>query len=565
MTAHAGPRRGVPSPERMADPSTLPRRAFLRLAAGASLAVGAAALAACDTTKPSPATVSPASATPAATPSGSRPAETSSPEPSPPAESPTPTASIPGPTPTPGPSVADENRREGSPGWDRGLGYPSSVAAYAAPSSVEAGDRIELHVTSPVPFDVEWYRLGWYRGAGARLVHRDMGVPAAPEGSVLVHRSTGLAEAGWAPAVAATVPDTWRSGLYVAVVRPTDGTAPSGVPFVVRAPLRSAAPVLFVSAQATWQAYNAWGGKGLYSYNSTGETTPTGTTAAATVSFDRPYDADGGLGYLRKWEAQFIRWMERTGRNVDYALDTDLETRPEILAPRRFAVLAGHAEYWSRPMRGAMERAVASGMNAAFFSANEVYWQVRLGASPLGPDRRITCYKSARRDPMTVTQPRLATCRWREAPVLEPEARFLGVMYGHVVQRPADWVVANSDHWIYAGTGLRDGDTLTSLVGQEYDAYFPDLAPAGTILVANSPVPFVGRDPDAFGDVKSPAVQSAAVRDPAGGAGGLVAAGTFQWSWALDAYGQHAYNGRRTPLDARVERMTANVFDRFGG
>lgn len=416
-----------------------------------------------------------------------------------------------------------------------------------------------------MPFDVEWYRVGWYGGAGARLIHREKGLPAAPGDERTVNRMTGLVECRWPGAVSATVTDRWRSGMYVAVVRPLDGSAPRATPFIVRAPLRASAPTVFVSAQGTWQAYNAWGGRSLYSYNSRGLPTASGTRAAAVVSMDRPYDSDGGLGYLRKWEIQFIRWMERTGRDVDYVLDLDLETRPEVLAGRRFAVLAGHAEYWSRPMRASVERAVAAGMNAAFFSANEIYWQVRLGSSDLGPDRRITCYKSASRDPVTLTRPKLATCRWRETPVLEPEARFLGVMYGHVVQRPVDWIVANADHWIYRATGLRDGDTIVSLVGQEYDAYFADLAPDGTVVIANSPVPFVGRDPDQFGDVASPPLQSGAVRDPAGGAGGVVAVGTFQWSWALDAYGQHAYAGRATPLDWRVEQMTANVFDRFTG
>jgi len=541
----------------MSDDSQLPRRAFLRLAGGAGLVLGAAALAACDTAKP--ATPAPSGSTTtasaAATLGGSPGTQpTASPTPVP-----TPTA-----TPTPGPTVADENLHAGSPEWARGIGSRTDTAAFASPSSVEPGERVEIRVSCGVPFDVEWYRIGWYGGTGARLVHRDAGVPAALDRSVSVHASTGMVEARWPAAVAATVPDSWRSGMYVAVVRPTDGSAPWAAPFIVRAPLRAASPILFVSAGATWQAYNAWGGKSLYSYNSQGAVTPTGTTAAAVVSFDRPYEADGGLGYLRKWEVQFIRWMERNGYDADYALDTDLETRPEILAPRRFTVLAGHAEYWSRPMRASMERAVAAGMNAAFFSANEIYWQVRLGASGLGPDRRITCYKSSKRDPITATHPKLATCRWRETPVLEPEARFLGVMYGHVVQTPADWVVTNSGHWIYDGTGLRDGDRLVSLIGQEYDAYFPKLAPAGTVVISRSPVPFVGTDPDAFGDVRSPATQSATVRDPAKGAGGVVAVGTFQWSWALDSYAQHVYSGRRTPVDPRVQRMTANVFDRFG-
>lgn len=538
----------------MTDRAPLHRRAFLRLAAGAGLVLGATALAACEAARP-----------PASPPGSPRPSEPGgSPSDSPPAQAtPAASTSVPGPVGTPSPAVVAENRREGSRGWDVGIGLPSSIEGYAVPASVEQGERVALHVTSPSAYDVDWYRIGWYGGAGARLVRRDAAVPASPDRTLRVDAATGLVEAAWPEGPATVVPGSWPSGVYVAVLRPRDGSAPHGVPFVVRAPLRSMAPALFLSAHATWQAYNAWGGKSLYSYNSRGRKTPTGTTAAAVVGFDRPYDMDGGLGHLRRWEAQFVRWMERTGREVDYATDVDLQSRPELLAGRRLAVFAGHPEYWSRPMRGVAEAAVASGMNAAFFTGNEMYWQVRIGPSPLGADRRITCYKSALRDPVTLDQPELATCRWREAPVIAPEATFLGVMYGHVVTRPADWVVSGSGHWLYEGTGLRDGDALRALVGQEYDAYFPDLAPEGTVVVARSPVRFRGRDPDGEGNVTSPPVHSAAVRDPAGGRGGVFTAGTFQWSWALDAYGLHAFNGRRTPLDARVARMTANVFDRF--
>jgi hypothetical protein len=534
----------------MTERAPLPRRAFLQLAAG--VAIGAAALAACEATRPpAPPPRSPRPTTPGNAPTASPPATQ------------TPSSSTPGPPGTPSPSVAAENRRSGSPGWDVGIGRPSSVEGFAIPASVEPGERIALHVSSPVAYDVDWYRLGWYGGAGARRVHRDAAVPASPDRALRVDASTGLVEAAWPEGPSTVVTDAWPSGIYVAVLRPRDGTAPSGVPFVVRAPLRSMAPAVFLSAQATWQAYNAWGGRSLYSYNSRGAATPTGTAASAVVGLDRPFDMDGGLGHLRKWEAQFVRWMERTGRAVDYAADIDLQARPELLAGRRLAVFAGHPEYWSRPMRGVVEAAVASGMNAAFFTGNEMYWQVRIDPSPLGADRRITCYKSATRDPVALSRPELATCRWREAPVLAPEATFLGVMYGHVVARPADWIVAQAGHWLYDGTGLRDGDALRALVGQEYDAHFPDLAPEGTVVVASSPVRFRGRDPDGAGNVTSPPVHSAAVRDPARGRGGVFAAGTFQWSWALDAYGQHAFNGRRTPLDERVARITANVFDRF--
>jgi hypothetical protein len=372
-------------------------------------------------------------------------------------------------------------------------------------------------------------------------------------------------EPGWDPVVELDAPADWLSGMYVAILRPTIG-APGAVPFVVRSPDpagRMPAPVLFVSATLTWQAYNRWGGKSLYSYDSVGPPTASGTTAACTVGLDRPYAEEAGAGYLFRWEYQFVRWQEREGRDVEYASDADLALHPEVLAGRRLVVFAGHHEYWSRPMREALQGAIDGGTNVCFLSANEIYWQARLEDSASGPGHRLTCYKSATRDPLTATQPAVTTCRWREAPVGEPEATLIGQMYGHVVREPADWVVQGASHWLYAGTGLRDGDRLVNLVGQEYDTYFPDLAPPGTTLLAHSPVIAVGATPGEPGDLPSPSVHTATIY--AAGSGATVfAAGTFQWSWALDAYGDRSYRGSSTPIDPRVRQMTRNLFDRLG-
>jgi hypothetical protein len=86
-------------------------------------------------------------------------------------------------------------------------------------------------------------------------------------------------------------------------------------------------------------------------------------------------------------------------------------------------------------------------VSVAFLCANTMYWQVRLEPSPLGPGRRILCNKSSTADPITATHPELTTCNWRSAPVNRPESLVIGQIYGHVVLRPADWVVTNADHW----------------------------------------------------------------------------------------------------------------------
>ncbi len=533
------------------------RRRFL-IGTGA-IAATSAALAACGSSTPLPSLVT----------------RTASPVPPTPSPVPSPTPS-PSASPSPSPSLAAlgapvrradypvlrESRRRGTSGWD--LGYLGSAAAegYLSRASVGPGEPFTLHVGSDVgPVDVAWYRLGWYDGMGARLVRRDRGVRSAPPVRPPAEPARGLVEAGWDPALELTAGEDWTSGAYVAVLHPAQG-APGHVPFIVRPPAAAAqpegpAPILFVSAAATWQAYNGWGAMSLYDYNSSGIDMPHGTTRALAVSFDRPHLRDQGTGLAYGWEIQFVRWQERMRRDVEYIADVDLELHPELVAGRRLLVFAGHHEYWSRGMRDTLEGAIAAGTNVAFLSANELYWQVRFEPSSLGPARRVVCYKTAKLDPMSLVEPRLTSCLWRASPVAEAEASVVGQMYAHVVTRPADWRVANAGHWLYGGTGMRDGDRIVNLVGQEYDTFYPQLAPPDTLVLARSPV-----RPNCV-DPLTPALHTATMYVAPSGAT-VFAAGTFQWSWALDSFGSRTYVGIRTPLDRRVSIMTANLLNRLG-
>ncbi len=454
--------------------------------------------------------------------------------------------------------MAKENRRPGDDGWQAGLNVFPTIRGFLDRTSVAPGDSIGLRASGNGPFDACWYRVGWYAGAGGRLLRVDHGLVTKPGTGLVVDASSGLSEEPWPEVLRIEVPADWPSGMYVVVLAPSAGTAGTAV-FVVRPGAIAPASVLYVSAAATWQAYNHTG-PSLYGtlpagryFGSTGE-------RAHEISFDRPYAEAGGAGYLPRWEAAFVRWQERNGHDVEYCADVDLEMHPEVVAGHRLIVFPGHFEYWSGPMRDTLEAALATGVSIAFLCANTMYWQVRLEPSPLGPGRRIVCYKSSTSDPITATHPELTTCHWRSAPVKRPESLVIGQMYGHVVLRPADWVVTNSGHWLYAGTGVRDGDRFTSLVGQEYDTFYPAVSPPGTELWARSPTvtAFGQKDPTGH-----PTVHTATVHTtPAGGT--VVSAGTYQWSWALDSFGQHAYQGRFTPVDRRVARVTTNIYRRLG-
>ena len=75
-------------------------------------------------------------------------------------------------------STAAENDRDGSTDW-WGMPHaaPEAIEGYTTQPSVVAGDALELCVsTRPAArYATRVYRLGWYQGAGARLVARPPG------------------------------------------------------------------------------------------------------------------------------------------------------------------------------------------------------------------------------------------------------------------------------------------------------------------------------------------------------------------------------------------------------
>ena len=118
----------------------------------------------------------------------------------------------------------------------------------------------------------------------------------------------------------------------------------------------------------TWQAYNPWGGKSLYPFNSTG------LSPAVRVSFDRPlaFTSQGPFDA----EYNLVRFLEHEGYDVSYQTDVDTDLRPESLLDHRL-VVCGHDEYWSKRTRDAFDAARALGTNLAFTGSNAAYWQIR--------------------------------------------------------------------------------------------------------------------------------------------------------------------------------------------
>jgi len=465
------------------------------------------------------------------------------------------------------------------------------IRGFAAQPSPVPGGEVVLHVSTDAPaFRVEFLRCGdgltpcggtgWLPGAEApaHLPFHDWTVP-----------NTGLRGeplAPW-PGHRVPVPEGWRSGVYLALLVEGDGaggdrtdpdrTTPDGrearALFTVRPhPEGPRAPLLYKLPLFTYMAYDLIDGRPydpdeasghwcLYNMPRAREVPvafppavnlhrPGGGTGAHPydiANFD-PFDATPRQTYVH-WDHRMVGWLEREGHEVDLCTDLDLHREGAgLLRGHRLLVSAGHDEYWTAEMRDAVEGWTAGGGNAVFLGGNTCWWRV-VFHGPLAFSREEFWHEAGR-----------------------PENAMTGVSFRNGGERdrddhpdPVGFRVQHAGHWVFAGTGLRDGDVLGGgaeeyLVGYECDgAAFDRAAPdaAGTAR----PTGADGTPPDftilGIGDTR------------AGGWGmgngaatmGLHRPGGWVFTGATTDWPRVLTDGRCPAL----ERVTRNVVRRLGG
>jgi hypothetical protein len=415
---------------------------------------------------------------------------------------------------SPGPAripAAAERSRPGDPDfWVRSAGPADAIEGYADQVSVRPGQPFTLHVsTTGSSFRVSAYRVGWYRGAQARLVWRSGEIRGRRQPGASFASATRTVSTRWEPTLTVTA-DGWPEGAYLLRLDASHGHQ-RYVPLVVRS-AEGAGKTVIVHAPETWQAYNLWGGYSLYQ----GEDGSYGTRSLQ-VSFNRPYDGDGAIRFMT-YERAFVVLAERTGIPLAYTTGPDIERDPAIVQGATAIYTLGHDEYWTPRRRAAITRARDAGTNVAFLGANTCYRRIRL-AQGASADRTVICYKTdVRQDPMYSADPALATTDYRLPPAPDPESTLTGVIYeGYPVDAP--YVIHQPDHWLYAGTGVRRGQSFEHLVGVEFDRVnlgYP--TPRPIEVLAHSPVTYEGQ----------PDYSETAYYTTSSGAG-VFASGTMRW------------------------------------
>jgi hypothetical protein len=335
---------------------------------------------------------------------------------------------------------------------------------------------------------------------------------------------------------------------------------------LLRRPETPSAPIAYIIPTATYHAYNWTGGGCFYGYQ--GTTPP--STAYNLVTLHRPggglgavlgeppdyYDTQSPRQQFAHWDARFIMWMKSASPAFKFDVYGDLDLHAGLvpLSSYKMMLSVGHHEYWSQAMRDQLSGFLARGGNYACFGANTCFRPIDFGS-----------YRSA--EWMKVVRhlwPYQGTQQVNHWPYYN-ESQLIGLSYGYGggkwgswsngqwtgTARPAyGYQVLNANHWVFANTGLSQGQTFGDtdhLVGYEADG----------MPASGSPFTALARSPRLTGwdDVGGAASLGIMGTDKVPRRGMQFNAATTDWARVLTNASASSY-----PI---VQKITQNVLNAF--
>jgi len=464
--------------------------------------------------------------------------------------------------------IRTENARPGTSDWlltntfvDPATQYRCpTIEGYCSRTSVKAGERLAIMVSTnpPSPFTVDLYRMGWYGGKGGRFLER-----LGPfHGQTQPDPPTGperLRDCRWEPAAEIVIPGDWPSGVYLGKLTTRKTGIQSYVVFIVRDD--RPCDVLFQASDSTWAAYNRWpsqfslydDGKKVWYWG-----------PGVRVSWNRPYGKycqivnqplSQGSGEFLLWEFPLAFWLEQHGYDVSYIGNLDTHADPHGLLRAGTWLSVGHDEYWTTEMHDNVVAARDAGVNLAFLSANTCYGVIDLGPDGAGVPNR-TLSRVGQYGPIeaqnVVDFPELNGLK-RNGP---DESLLVGARTNYPLTGGADWICSQEKHWLFEGTGMKNGDAIPDLVGWEWHGHPATAIPGLTIVAQGEVRQRGGVDQGHYTATIYPGPKGNFVFNGA----------TIWWSTGLSfppGFKRPRFGRTRPPgPDPRVQRITANLLAR---
>lgn len=453
-----------------------------------------------------------------------------------------------------------------------------TLAGYMWPKVVRSGERSEYRVHAVEPYRLDLYRYGWEKEHIRTIGWFDEHGPLAtmqitPDGD---YTQTGVEwnRRGYRnnPHHTQFITAPQRSGLYYLHAKTESGQFCS-FPWVV-APKKPQADIAVLASTISWNAYNNFGGRSNYIH-------PAGLPERPTVnarldllrytseafeqysvedymplSLDRPEPLnhipqqtqiddplEGRAGcHLCPAEWRLFGWLEREGFSYDLYSETQFHSGLLNLDDYRVLVISAHPEYWSAEMYFTLKKWVFErGGKLLYLGGNGLNCAVTF------PDENTVIYRNSRRGG-SLADLAAEGKESRFHVFHESEANLLGVRYTESgAMTGAPYKVIDAGHWVFAGTGLSEGDLFGEkslhvrcsggASGHETDKISPS-SPKNIQLLAK------GLNIDEGG--------AEMVYHQTESGGEVFSAGSINYPCSL-------------PVDEHISRITANVLRRFCG
>ncbi len=473
--------------------------------------------------------------------------------------------------------IAEENSKEGTSDWQ--LTYVRSnnhrsetIEGYCSHTSVSTGETLDVFVSTSQPSEVsiDIYRMGYYGGKGGRHMgtYGPIFVEPQPTPPVGEHR---LRECKWKRTVEIKIPKEWVSGVYLGKLSCQENRYQSYIIFVVRDDRK--ADILVQTSDTTWQAYNKWPDN----YSLYDGDPPHGVWSATTwISCDRPYGLcpqvvdqplSQGSGEFLCWEYPLCYWLEQHGYDVTYCSNADTHTNDAKLNRVKCFFSVAHDEYWSIEMYENIKSAIQNGLSIGFLAGDTVTSVIPLNqlndkGRPHRIIRRTGMFGGIPHEDRVMYEKmesgwgyELLHENWeKHGP---SQALLVGGRSTYPGNGSGDWIVRNENHWIFEGTGMKNGDFIPGLVDWEYASDPPQNVPGFEILAAG--------DVMRADDSTSP---YAATIYPGPQRNWVFNAATIYWSIGLAQPPgfnfPFAHLGRPHGPDERVQKITTNFLNRCG-
>lgn len=448
-------------------------------------------------------------------------------------------------------------------------GRGAAVEGWCSEQSVPAGETLTFYVSAAPAAEVtlDIFRMGYYAGLGARHMASYGPFPATPQPDP-TPRPGRLIECEWGPFHELTVPEEWPSGVYLGKLTRADDRTESYVIFVIRDERQ--ADLIVQTSEMTWQAYNRW--PDAFSLYSNGEDNLTAYYGLdVAVSFDRPYLSTTyfntplpGTGEFFVFEFPFVYWLERMGYDATYCADVDTHRGSANFTRAKGFLSVGHDEYVTLSMYENLMRARDAGVSLGFFCGNSYCMEVDLRAGSDGRSDRVFSRADVfgpDRSPESgyVARPDEEAFRADyDFPLKAPnDGLLMGARNTWPVEGVGDWVCRLPEHWIFEGTGMREGEGIPNLVGHEWHGAPADIPGLEVVARGSSWEPLLGDGE--YNATVYPAADGAIVFN----------ASSCWWSSGLahpPGFQRPTWFGMPCALpDGRVQQITRNVLDRMVG